>query len=131
MSAQNMWDKFAMEIKIFNILGVKYAKPNHPLGRPFLTPYQIAIDFRKKYKADFEAIGLPVGGVGTGQPNSLSQYIAKEMSSRVGKRTFSNVEGGFLSKQYRLTLECTDPTDKKPIKSSARNYDLSVFRRTD
>jgi len=45
-----IWEQYNLEERILNILNVRYSHdPEHHFGRPFLTPYQIAISFREQY----------------------------------------------------------------------------------
>ncbi len=50
--------------------------PNHPLGRPFMSAYQIAIRFAEAHPNHPLVQTLPLGGEGTGQRQSLAQRVA-------------------------------------------------------
>jgi hypothetical protein len=66
------------------------------LGRPFITAYQLAIKVRR---LDPEvARELEIGGEGAGRHQSLTQFLARELSQRI-KRSGGNyfVEGAQLS----------------------------------
>ncbi len=127
----SIWEQCHLEERILDILDVRYSHgPEHHFGRPFLTPYQIAISFKEQYQSDFDAIGLPTGGIGTGQHNSFSQYIARELSRRINDRSISNIEGGFLSENNIVELIFND-SGEEVRSSSINNFDLSMFRRTD
>ncbi|MPM44653.1 hypothetical protein SDC9_91332 [bioreactor metagenome] len=69
---QILWEELKLEEKIIEILRVESHEPGHHFGRPFFTPYQIAIEFKIRYPEEFEKIGKPVGGKGTGQPDSVA-----------------------------------------------------------
>ncbi len=126
----SQWEDLEMDAKIMDILDVHPYEPRHHLGRPFFTAYQIAISFKKRFKTSFDTIGLPVGGLGTGQHNSLAQYIARELSGHIKKHgESSKIEGGFLSLDSLLTLQF-EKVDGKEVEASL-SYDLSVFRRKD
>lgn len=62
----SLWDELQLEDKIFQILSVESHSPDHHFGRPFLTPYQIAIAFKALFPDDYARIGKPVGGKGAG-----------------------------------------------------------------
>jgi hypothetical protein len=117
----SIWDKFQMEEKILAILDVRSYAPRHHFGRPFLTPYQIASAFKKRHPAAFREIGLPLGGDKTGQYNSLSQYIAHQLSCRIRDKKIP-VEGRFL---YRKGLQAIRYKDSI---ETFQTYDLSMFR---
>ena len=128
--SQSLWDELQLEDKIFQILSVESHIPDHHFGRPFLTPYQIAIAFKALYPEDFARIGKPVGGKGTGQSDSVAQYFANELSRHISNRSITNIEGRFLHRRYLVTLQYND--EGTVIESSAmQSYDLSMFRRID
>jgi len=116
-----------MDDKITQILNVQSHDPTHHFGRPFLTPYQIAIGFQNQYPRDIETIGKPLGGKGTGQQDSLAQYIALELSRRIKDNRITNIEGRFL---YRGNLVSLQYENEGQIieSSSMQSYDLSMFR---
>jgi hypothetical protein len=119
-----------MDDKIHSILDVESHEPGHHFGRPFLTPYQIAIAFRERYPEEFRQIGKPLGGRGAGQHDSLAQYIALELSRGIRANRLMNIEGRFLHRLYLKTLQYEDAGG--PIESSLmRDFDLSMFRRLD
>jgi hypothetical protein len=128
--SQSLWDELQLEDKIFQILSVESHNPDHHFGRPFLTPYQIAISFKALFPDEFARISKPVGGKGTGQKDSLAQYFANELSQRINKGLITNIEGRFLHRKHLLTLQYDD--EGKVIESSAMQaYDLSMYRRID
>jgi hypothetical protein len=47
------WDRYQMEARILQILASAPTHPGHETGRFFMTPYQIAIEFARRYKDDF------------------------------------------------------------------------------
>ena len=128
--SQSLWDELQLEDKIFQILSVESHNPDHHFGRPFLTPYQIAISFKSLFPGDFARIGKPVGGKGTGQQDSLAQYFALELSRRISNGSIQNIEGRFLHRKHLITLQYDD--EGKVVESSSMQaYDLSMFRRID
>ena len=128
--SESLWDELQLEDKIFQILSVESHAPDHHFGRPFLTPYQLAISFKALFPEDFARIGKPVGGRGTGQQDSFAQYIGKELSQRISRGLITNIEGRFLQRKHLLTLQYSD--EGKVVESSAMQaYDLSMYRRID
>ena len=126
------WEEFDFEERIRLILSEStYHRPDHHLGRPFLTPYQIAIEFERKFPADFKKIGLPIGGRGNRQRDSLSQYIAGVLSRTMQSGNLPDFEGGFLSNNH--LSEISFDWNGKKIESSLTDtqYDLSIFRLRD
>ena len=126
----SLWDQLQMDRKITQILDVQSHDPTHHFGRPFLTPYQIAITFQRRFPQDFQAIGKPIGGKGTGQQDSLAQYIALELSKRIKDGRIKDIEGRFLHRANLLTLQYE--VDGQTIESSSMQaYDLSMYRLID
>lgn len=58
----SQWNDLNMDTKISEILRVDSHYPNHHFGRPFMTPYQIAIAFHCQFSQEFQTIGKPLGG---------------------------------------------------------------------
>ncbi len=126
----SIWDTHQVLSKVLGILDVQSHESNHHFGRPFLTPYQIAIEFNRLYPFDFQQIGKPVGGKNTGQQDSLAQYIALELSRRIRDKQILNIEGRFLHRQHLHTLQYDDAGEIIES-SSMKSYDLSMYRRTN
>lgn len=104
---------------------------HHFGGRPFITAYQLAIEFANRHPADFATMGMPIGGEGTGQPNSFSQYIAGQLSQRISAGTITEIEGSFLA---NLNLNgITFNTAEGVITSSltGSQYPVSIYRLRD
>ena len=126
----SQWEELGMDAKIAEILDVESHAPGHRFGRPFLTPYQIAISFKRRFPGEFETIGKPVGGKGTEQHHSLSQYIARELSRRIEARKITNIRGRFLHRANNIKL--TYEGDGETVESSSgQSYDLSMYRLKD
>jgi len=123
----SQWDDLQMDTKIVQILNVQSHDPSHHFGRPFMTPYQIAIEFERQYPDDFPQLNKEIGGKGTGERNSVAQYIAQVLSTHIKIDADYPIEGRFL---HRACLhELKYETSEKIIESSlGQSYDLSLFR---
>lgn len=130
-STDSMWASLKMGRKVVEILDVRSHAPGHHFGRPFMSLYQIAIEFKNRYPNEFEALGLPVGGRGAGRRNSLAQYIGRMLSSFIRKYGSAYpVEGCFVSRHHVATLQYKDGDDV--IESSLGDtWDSTVFRLRD
>ena len=118
------WEDFNFEEKVITIFSNVPYNQSHHFRRPYLTPYQIAIGFAKKYPDDFKSIGLVIGGKGEDVPVSLTSYIAKQLSTSIKNGSMTLIEGAFLSNQYISDIEFIDD-----IHSSNCGLDtLSMFR---
>lgn len=126
------WVEHDMENRIITILSeVPINSPGgHAFGRPFLTAYQVAIGFARRWPEVADAIGKPVGGVGSGQHDTLAQYIANQLSRRIRDAHNDHpVEGAFISNQdVREFL--FDGADGGAMASSSAGgtADLSMYR---
>lgn len=126
----SQWNQLHMDVKITQILDVQSYDPNHHFGRPFLTPYQIAIRFQQQFPQDFQTIGKPIGGKRTRQQHSLVQYIALELSKRIKSRNITNIEGRFLHLANLHSLKY-EVNNQRIESSLEKAYDLSMFRLID
>jgi hypothetical protein len=124
----SLWDSYQIGPKVLSILNVQSHEPKHTFGRPFLTPYQIAIEFKRLHPVEFRKIGKPCGGKNIGQQDSLAQYIASELSRRIQAGEMPNVEGRFLYRQHLRTLQYDDG-EQSIESSSLQSYDLSIYRQ--
>ena len=127
----SQWQDLDIETKITSILrDIPDTASEHHLGRPFLTAYQIAIEFARLYPEDFARLDYPIGGVGIGQRSSLAQYIARELSRRIKNKELTHIEGGFLSNQHLHDINFEVDGQEELIHSSLThtNFTLSVFR---
>ncbi len=124
----SQWNQLNLDAKITQVLDVQSHDSNHHFGRPFSTPYQIAIKFEQMFPQDVQSIGKQIGGKGTGQHDSLAQYIARELSQRIKNGTITNIEGRFLHRANLRKLEYEDNNGKLIVSSSEQSYDLSMFR---
>jgi len=125
----SVWAEHAMQEKIGEILReVEDYNPEHHFGRPFLTAYQIAIEFARRYPDIVDEMGVLVGGKGTGCRTSLAQYLARQLSRIVKAHPDGPIEGAFLSSQHLDDIAFK--TESEPIHSSLTDsqYPLSLFR---
>ena len=132
-SAEDMsrWNTFFLESRIRKILlEVPPRKSGHHFDRPFLTAYQIAICFAKRYPGDYAAIGKKIGGKAAGQDDSLAKYFANQLSRRIKSGALTDIEGRFLNLRHLRTLEFD--FHGRCVKSSlGPSSELSMFRLVD
>ena len=123
------WQDYNFEQKIEIILSdIKNFKPEHHFGRPFLTAYQLAIEFAHRFPEDVSRLAYQIGGEGIGERVSLAQYLAGQLSDRIKTGEIKNIEGGFLSNNH--LSEISFDNNSQLIKSSLTKtqFDLSLFR---
>ncbi|MER6666898.1 hypothetical protein ABT256_20315 [Amycolatopsis japonica] len=104
--------------------------PGHHLGRPYVTAYQLAIALDTKYPEVARGLGFEIGGVETGRRNSLAQYLAQQLSSRIARDSdTSAVEGAFLSCDHVTAMEFVDARGGQHASSLIDSgFPLTMFR---
>lgn len=123
------WQQYDLENRITQILSTVHdSADDHHLGRAYLTAYQIAIEFANRYPDDFSALELPVGGAGTGQRNSLSQYFAQQLSRRINTREIKHIEGGFLSNLHLNHISFISDGSLLHSSLTDSGFTLSMYR---
>lgn len=122
------WGKYGLEEKITEIL--KSEKQTNQLGKPFMTAYQIAIEFKKKYPTEFSSLGKHIGGSGTGN-DALTQYFSLQLSKHINGGKIKHIEGGNFSKTdlSEVAFKTGNSCDEC-IKASSPdwNSNMSIFR---
>jgi len=132
--AMSIWDKHDLENKIVAILEqVKPTEPgakSHHFGKPFLSAYQIAIAMQRAHPETVAAIGKPIGGSGTGQQDSLAQYLSHQLSQRI-KRMGGDypIEGAFFANADALEIAFRG-VDGSPLSSSlvGTGFHMALYR---
>jgi hypothetical protein len=126
-----IWEEQQVEERIVEILSsVPTAGAPHAFGRPYVTAYQLAIELDDRYPEVARRLGRQIGGAGIGERNSLAQYLAQQLSRRIGQNPEAfPVEGAFLSNVgvSRFSFVARDGAE---ITSSltGSGFDLSLFR---
>ena len=123
------WNEYQIEDRVTQILSeVPDAADWHHFGRAYLTAYQLAIEFSARFPEVVEDIDLPLGGRGSGQRNSLAQYLAKELSRRINSGEITHIEGGFLSNQHLRDINFLNGEEVIYSSLTGTNYTLSMYR---
>ena len=122
------WSKFSIEEKIRGILADRKYDTDHLFGRPFLTPYQIAIELLYRHPNILDKLGMHLGGKGTVEKNSLTRYIAHQLGTRIQDGRIKDIEGRFLANDFLVKLSYQKP-DGGEIESANRGKEyLSMYR---
>jgi len=123
------WEDLGIQSKVEEILrSVSGENPEHHFGSPFLTTYQIAIDYALQFPEDLERMEYEVGGKDTGVHYSLAQYLALQLSTKIKSGEIKNIEGRFISSRYvsSFVFDSGDIHCESAI--SGRHGSLSMFR---
>jgi hypothetical protein len=119
------WNDLDLAVAIHTILDQVQPSQVHPhLGRPYLTPYQIAIELNRSFPHIVRQLNKPLGGRGVERRDSVAQYVALELSRRIRRGELPTIEGALLSDHDVTQVAFSDG-----IASSATGcYDLSMYR---
>jgi hypothetical protein len=125
------WSQLDLESLVVDVLtDVPCVNDVHHFGRPYVSAYQLAIELERRHPEVVAQIGKPIGGAGTGQHDSLSQYVANQLSREIRARGDAYpVQGAFLSNQNAREISFVR-SNGEPVISSlvGTQYDLSLFR---
>ncbi len=122
------WLEFNIERKIRGILADQKYDTDHLFGRPFLNPYQIAIEFLYRHPNILIELGMQFGGKGTVQKKALTRYIAHQLGTRIQDGRIKDIEGRFLANDF-LTKLSYKKHDGSEVESSNRGKEyLSMYR---
>ena len=128
----NFWQEHGIEEKVIRILrSVPDFAEEHHMGRPFLTAYQIAIEFDQRHHETVVELGWPIGGVGTGERDTLAQYLARRLSQYVKNNPDGQIEGGFLSNQHLHDISFDHAAEVIQSSLTGSGFTLSMFRLRD
>ncbi len=128
--AQSHWEQHGVESAVLEALQTSTSPDSHHFGPAYLTAYQLAIKVNSAHPEIDQALGVTVGGRGTGAQTSLAQYLARELSGRIKRAGDSYpVEGAFVSNELLTSLTYRD-SDGRTITSSltGTTFHLSLFR---
>lgn len=123
----SFWADNHMDNLITEILG-GVEDEGHHFGRPFLTAYQLAIEFDKEHDNVAERLDKEIGGADTGRRDSIAQYLALELSRQIRDNSNYPVEGAFLSNRYVRELSYNYEGDVIRSSLTGSQPSLSMFR---
>lgn len=125
--SESKWQQYDIEEKVISILNDLPEDTDHHFERPYLTAYQIAIEFAHRHPEVVTALGHPVGGEGIGVHYSLASYLAKQLSDR-SRDGRIHVQGGFLSNKHLHAITFNHNNDYITSSLTGSSYALSMFR---
>jgi hypothetical protein len=127
----SLWSEHDLTDTVVEILaGVHCNNEVHHFGRPYISSYQIAIKMERQFPDTVAAIGKPIGGAGTGQHNSLAQYLSNELSKQSKAQGVEHpVEGALFSNENAAAVTFTG-ADGAVITSSlvGTDFDMALYR---
>lgn len=124
-----MWDQLDMTNLIRQILRSVQPEPTYGTGRPFLTTYQIAIDFSRRFPQEAATIGHSTGGEGHG-PFAVTTYIARWLPDRIA-RGARDIEMRFLAPQDLVAMQFDDAGTIRTATTNQAGFNSTMFRLVD
>ena len=126
----SIWSDHDVEAKVIDVLEhVHLVNDYHHFGRPYISAYQLAIALDARYPEVAQALGVRIGGAGTGERDSLSQYLARELSRRIKGDPSYPVQGAFISNEAVHELSYDTARGERVTSSlTGTRFDLSLFR---
>lgn len=121
------WEEYRIG-DIVNQILAEVSDENHHFGRPFLTAYQLAIEFDNRHHDIVHRLSKEVGGAGIGEHTSLAQYLALELSRQIRDNPNYPVEGAFISNRYVRELSYNHDNMVVTSSLTGTGYSLSMFR---
>jgi len=121
------WEEYNIGDIVNQILS-EVEDEGHHFGRPFLTAYQLAIEFDSRHHDIVTRLGKEVGGAGTGERTSLAQYLALELSRQIKANPDYPIEGAFISNRYVRKLSYNHNNEIITSSITGAGYSLSMFR---
>jgi hypothetical protein len=130
MTPSSLWDQHNVTDLIRQILQSVPPEQHYGTGRPFMTTYQIAIEFARRFPTVATALGHPPGGQGQG-PYALTNYIARWLPDRIVNRGVRDIEFRFLSAQNMTSLQFDDQGTTITATTNQAGFDATMFRLID
>lgn len=124
-----LWDQLDMTYLIRQILSAVPPEPTYNTGRPFLTTYQIAIEFARRFPQETTAIGHATGGEGHG-PYAVTTYIARWLPDRI-QRGANDIEMAFLDAMHMSSLQFEDAGTTRTATTNQAGFNATMFRLRD
>jgi hypothetical protein len=126
----SLWDQHNVTALVRHILATVPAESRHGTGRPFLTAYQIAIEFDRQFPVVTAALGQALGGQGQG-PFALTTYLARWLPDRIYIRGITDIELGFLSPLHMTRLEFLSGEATMTATTHQAGFATTMFRLID
>ena len=123
----SLWEQHDIEDRVIQILR-EVEDEGHHFGRPFLTAYQLAIEFDRRHHDIVTRLDKEVGGAGTGERTSIAQYLALELSRQIRDNPAYPIEGAFISNRYVRGLSYNYDNEIITSSVTGSGYSLSMFR---
>ena len=127
MTMEALWDQHQVTDLIRQILRSVPSEQQYGTGRPFMTTYQLAIEFVSRFPQVAAALGCPAGGQGQG-PYALTTYLARWLPDRIFNRGATDIEFRFLASQHIVSLQFDDNGTTVTATTTQAGFNSTMFR---
>jgi hypothetical protein len=123
------WSRHNIDRLVWDILyGSVQAERKYGTGRPFMTTYQIAIEFARRYPNVVTSMGHAVGGRRRG-PFALTVYLARWLPTRITWGPLQGImEVRFLAPNDLITLEFDNNGTSLTATTNEARWNSTMFR---
>jgi len=130
-STMSDWDQHNIDDLIRQILASVLPETKYGTGRPFMTTYQIAIEFARRFPNVVVALGHAVGGEGQG-PFGLTVYFARWLPTRITSGPLRGImEVRFLEPRHLVALEFDNNGTPLAATTNKAGWNSTMFRLLD
>ena len=126
----SLWDQHNVTTCLRQILRSYVPDAKYGTRRPFLTTYQLAIEFSRTFPQVASAITAATGGEGNG-PYALTTYLARWLPDRIMNRGVTDIELRFLAPTHISTIELDDGQTNIVTTTDKAGFNSTMFRAID
>lgn len=126
MATASLWDQHGVTDLIRQILSSPPPDQMYGVGRPFMTTYQLSIEFVRRFPQVAAALGHSAGGEGQG-PYAITTYLARWLPDRIA-RGVTDIEFRFLASQDMVSLQFEANGSLITATTHQAGFDATMFR---
>lgn len=122
-----MWEVFGVTDYVRQVLESIPPDTTYGTGRPFLTTYQLAIEFANRFPVVAASITASIGGEGHG-PYALTTYLGRWLPHRIMNRQAAGIELRFLAHTHISEVRLDTGQEDISTTSDQSRVNFTMFR---
>lgn len=123
----SLWDQYDVTNCVRQILRSYTPDTTYSTGRPFLTTYQLAIEFTHQFPQIANTITASTGGEGHG-PYALTTYLARWLPDRITNRGVTDIELRFLAPTHISSIQLDSGQTIISTTTDQAGFNSTMFR---
>tara|TARA_R110002167_G_scaffold22388_2_gene80261 strand:- start:838 stop:1227 length:390 start_codon:yes stop_codon:yes gene_type:complete len=123
----SLWDTNRVTHLVRQILQSHHPDPTYGTGRPFLTTYQLAIEFSDQFPQVAAILAQQTGGEGHG-PYALTTYLARWLPDRIRHRGVTDIELRFLAPIHIAGIQLQSGQSIISTTTDQAGFNTTMFR---